>query len=576
MYGNSVQECNLSGIYLPLEWKDRDTFPSPILIGYSMNHFVPLVTKQSSDRDNDGELVIPLVMSDLTPLIVHFLLPNEEPIVQDLLKLYLKPKSVPMTTQDSVLQIPVAKLEFQTIQDHHNLIQDHLSECLQIYGFWSKDIQKSGFTQGPPLFVNNEVRMVDTERGTITCQPRCVHEGCDMYGAPSLAGYCNACFMDYTRQYKHMEEFQTARQLVDVQPTAPPASISMRPVYEMSMMETQCKNKCGNRASTKTVPYCHECHPSESQGHPLPGTALPMPETLTKGENEPIVDDLSLFGGGQSRTPPGSGHNMNRMSPGLGHSFNRMHPGEMHRQCSSSHCKENCLTLQANKCAKCFVTTGFTDFSNSFGGQRSPGQSGPSSQTYLLNDLSGARNPPALRSFNPADLQCKTPNCPNPPHFYLDGYCNECSNKLKQKTETFSVRTADRTGDKVIQTSIPPFTAEGKNICQMPGCFGSIEENGLCHSCVMAANRNSDPISEYGPEQLIESATPCHVPNQEEVNPVVTSHKDKVKCASPICHTLIYPPTLMCAACTTILSDAHARCRSTEHERLSPGMYVTV
>jgi len=99
VYGNSVQECNLSGIYLPLEWKDRDTFPSPILIGYSMNHFVPLVTKQSSDRDNDGELVIPLVMSDLTPLIVHFLLPNEEPIVQDLLKMYLKPKSVPMTTQ---------------------------------------------------------------------------------------------------------------------------------------------------------------------------------------------------------------------------------------------------------------------------------------------------------------------------------------------------------------------------------------------------------------------------------------------------------------------------------------------
>jgi hypothetical protein len=30
----------------------------------------------------------------------------------------------------------------------------------------------------------------------------------------------------------------------------------------------------------------------------------------------------------------------------------------------------------------------------------------------------------------------------------------------------------------------------------MPGCFGVIEENGLCHSCVMAANRNSDPISE--------------------------------------------------------------------------------
>jgi hypothetical protein len=68
--------------------------------------------------------------------------------------MYLKPKSVPMTTQDSVLQIPVAKLEFQTIQDHHNLIQDHLSECLQIYGFWSKDVRSDitrGITNSPSL-----------------------------------------------------------------------------------------------------------------------------------------------------------------------------------------------------------------------------------------------------------------------------------------------------------------------------------------------------------------------------------------------------------------------------------------
>jgi hypothetical protein len=72
---------------------------------------------------------------------------------------------------------------------------------------------------------------------------------------------------------------------------------------------------------------------------------MPMHETLTKGENEPMIDDLSLFGGGQSRTPPGSGHNMNRMSPGFGHSFNRMQPGEMHKECSSQHCKETFIAV---------------------------------------------------------------------------------------------------------------------------------------------------------------------------------------------------------------------------------------
>lgn len=564
VYGNNVQECNLSGIYLPLEWQERQTFPSPILIGYSMNHFVPLVMKQSSD---DGQSVIPLITSDFTPLIVHFLLPNEEPVVQELLKMYLKTKAVPMTTQDSVLEIPVAKLEFQTIQDHHNLVQDHLSECLQIYGFWSKQAEKSGRMPALPVFVNNEVRTVDMERGTITCNPRCLHEGCEMFGAPSFAGYCNNCFMDYTRQYQHMEEFQAAQPHIDLQPTAPPASFTNQPVYEISMMDEQCKNKCGNRASTKTYPYCHECSPKMRQGHPPPGVTQPISlhETLTK-ENEPI-DDQSLFGAGQG-TPPVSA---TRMTPVSGHSFNKLQPGESHKQCSSPNCKENCLTLQANKCAKCFVTTGFTDFSSSFSSQPTPVQSEPSSQTFVLNDLSGARNPP--RSIKTEDLRCKTPNCRNLPHFYLNGYCNECSNnlKLKMKTETFSVRTADKTEDKVIQTSITPFTAEGRNFCMTPGCYGLVFESGLCRTCIMAANRISDPLmSEYTSENLMESATPGSTHNPDDVNPIVTSHKDKVKCASPICHNMIYPPNQMCSECTAILSDAHARCRSQEHRRLSP------
>ncbi|CAG2197947.1 A20 [Mytilus edulis] len=541
VYGNSVQECNISGIYLPLEWKENEIYPSPILIGYSMNHFVPLVTKQSLGRDNEGELVVPLVLSDQTPLFVQFLLPEEEPLVQDLLKMYLKLKSVPMTTQDSVLQIPVAKLEFQTIQDHHNLVQDHLSECLQIYGFWSKDPSRTPQAQEPPVFVNNEYRVVDQEKGTITCQPKCWNEGCEMYGALSIAGYCHKCFMDYTRDYKRNEDVAAQNRQIEMEPTAPPASFTTQQVYEMSMMEEQCKNKCGNRASTKTQPYCHECHPSESRRHPPPNsnTPLSLHETLSKGQSEPI-DDQSLFGTGQSRTPPGSGHQMNRQSPGFR----------------------------------------FTDFSpshensppNSRPAEAAGGRSGPSSQTYLLNDLndlSGARNPPNLRSFNPEDLQCKTLNCKNPPHFFLEGYCNECANSRNRKTETYSVRTSDRTQDKVMQTSFVPTTAEGKNICLTPGCYGPIEQGGLCHSCIVNSRRSSDP-TEYGAEQLIESATPCQHIAPDEVNPVITSHKDKVKCASPVCENMIYPPNQMCETCTSILAGAHARCRSTEHKRLSP------
>lgn len=564
VYGNQIQECNLSGIYLPLEWKSEEVYHSPIILGYSMNHFVPLVTK-SSDNERDKELFVPLVLPDFTPLIVQFLTPDEEHIVQDLIKMYLKTKSVPMTTQDSVLQIPVAKIEPQTIQDHHNLVQDHLSECLQIYGYWSK--QPSQITHSsPPVFVNDEVRWVNQATGSITCANKCLNEGCEMTGTPSIAGFCYKCFGDYTKEYKRNEENQAALVRFNAPPTAPPASMPSQ-VYEMSMMEEQCRNKCGNRASTKTFPYCHECLPREAHHHP-PLSFPPLSLQETRNKTEDPIDDLSLFGGGQSRPHSGGMHTPVR----LDNSFNRLQAGQF-RECGTPNCKQNCLTLQANKCAKCFVTTGHTDFQNEgshVSRLNESGRSGPSSQTYVLNDLNDICNPPGLRSFNPDDLTCKTPNCQKLPHFYLEGFCSECANKKRLHKPPISVRTADHREDKVIQTSMLPTTPEGRNICFTPGCLSPIEAGGLCHSCAIASKRRSDPMEA---ENLEESATPCHMPAAEEVNPVITSHKDKIKCASPLCENLIYPPSKMCEECTTILSEAHARSRSTEHRRLSPGIY---
>ena len=89
-WGHSLQPQNLQGIYLPLNWDASVCYRYPILLGFHMNHFTPLMcTAKLDSEDDDNDYLFPIVQQDLTPMAVHFLEEDEEKHAHDILKRYL-------------------------------------------------------------------------------------------------------------------------------------------------------------------------------------------------------------------------------------------------------------------------------------------------------------------------------------------------------------------------------------------------------------------------------------------------------------------------------------------------------
>ena len=98
------------------------------------------------------------------------------------------------------------------------------------------------------------------------------------------------------------------------------------------------------------------------------------------------------------------------------------------------------------------------------------------------------------------------------------------------------------------------YSAGVKHICAKPGCDGTrTEPSGLCRSCEVGDvpcegetnEQMSNPVASVSP-QLTEQEI-------RELNPVVLSSKDKLKCSYPSCNNMIYPPKKLCDVCITIL-----------------------
>lgn len=86
--GVSLQPHPVSGLYLPVNWDPSLCCKFPILLGYHQNHFFPLLHTAPENKEEEGDLIVPIVKSDSDVFTVHFLLPNEDPM--ELLKIYLK------------------------------------------------------------------------------------------------------------------------------------------------------------------------------------------------------------------------------------------------------------------------------------------------------------------------------------------------------------------------------------------------------------------------------------------------------------------------------------------------------
>ena len=136
IHGHSLAPNNFVGIYLPLLWKTKECFKSPIVLGFTSNHFVPLVAMED-DLDLTGvtlttEAAVPLVTSDLTFINVHFLMSNEEARVNGIIQEYMNIKEVPVTQRSCVSFVLCAKLTIAKLPDKYNLMIDFVQAAERV------------------------------------------------------------------------------------------------------------------------------------------------------------------------------------------------------------------------------------------------------------------------------------------------------------------------------------------------------------------------------------------------------------------------------------------------------------
>jgi len=112
--GDSIEQNNFVGIYLPLLWKPKSCYTLPVVIAFTVDHFQPLLGRaRSSFSAEDVKTIdaVPLVTVDLEPLRIHFLLPDEQgSVANNLLQQYLRTFEVEFRSSDDMQLVLCARL----------------------------------------------------------------------------------------------------------------------------------------------------------------------------------------------------------------------------------------------------------------------------------------------------------------------------------------------------------------------------------------------------------------------------------------------------------------------------------
>jgi len=112
--GDSIEQNNFVGIYLPLLWSPKSCYSLPVVIAFTVDHFQPLLGRARSSLNAEDTRTIdavPLVTIDLEPLRIHFLLPDEQgSIANTLLQQYLRTCEVEFSSGDDMQLVLCARL----------------------------------------------------------------------------------------------------------------------------------------------------------------------------------------------------------------------------------------------------------------------------------------------------------------------------------------------------------------------------------------------------------------------------------------------------------------------------------
>lgn len=188
IFNQSIQSDNIGGIYLPLLCNPDDTEKSPIVLGFHMNHFTPLLYMESNKVKE-----IPLKRVDFVTLPVHFfqdLMPNS---IAKKLKMYLNIDKKTESVLITEVPLPQAR----------NVFYAHLDHCNVLYGSTTLSVAEEkpnlkGISQTNGDEWNNyferHSETLHIISSAINKSPSLCINNCGMYGSAELGNKCSKCF----------------------------------------------------------------------------------------------------------------------------------------------------------------------------------------------------------------------------------------------------------------------------------------------------------------------------------------------------------------------------------------------
>lgn len=313
VYGETIQDNQICGIYLPLEWSPEHCHKNPLVIGYNMNHFAPLVFEEEvkSDQNDVAIRAVPLVTKEMDSLPARYLMPGEEANYSSMLRNYIHTTDVFY----NVTSVPAAKVTVHSLPEPVNIVDACRTDCERKFrramdqdtgGLHLQDehapVQRFNFQvaeRKPRLPEQQRLNAVAPNRQVLKLCPTL---GCKHFANPEMQNMCSKCFNDFTIQYARQEDI--ARKASSRRPLEPVLPIGFRPVpiarpaptqqgsggdnfHDLSMMGEDCQAKCGFKCSTETYPYCHECYPK----FVTPGTVAQQP----KSSKQPAQQEFSIM-----------------------------------------------------------------------------------------------------------------------------------------------------------------------------------------------------------------------------------------------------------------------------------------
>uniref|UniRef100_A0A0B7B034 ubiquitinyl hydrolase 1 n=1 Tax=Arion vulgaris TaxID=1028688 RepID=A0A0B7B034_9EUPU len=577
--GHNYQNDDIGGVYLPLEWEPIECCKTPVIIGYSLNQYFPLVSEadilNTSQLEKKDPPVFPLVNSDLGGLLIRYLTEDEASKAWELLQCYLLVKEQEFHGgNDSLIKVPCAEIKLKPLETNENLLYAYLNVkksgiLRSVYKFLhptSKIVQKNSQTEESSVRLgSNKSEQLENSVTDITTDsvyvddlknynPEVYVKGEDLYN--EIYKPSNTSVGERNRIHLTLESRLNNTDDHPLTPTAPPLSLEAHPFVGLYPVITDV---CGNMLSNNIYPNCHECSQTELQRN---NSVSPCLLTPVKKRDESFVE--------LTRETISYGTTDHALTPTA--PFPTMEPESCQQLLSmmDERCKNGCGYRCSNQtypyCHECYQTEIQTNKQQ--GPNNIVASAPPQSLDIVAAESSDKSNSPVLttRMYEPGVLDLNITNqsilplvISSPGLHSKSQSHNSSENSLFHTNEQIgSLYKAEKIANKGWEDQ------NGKNIEQKMHSHLSDDLSEIKETFVTPHQKLS---SESNRSKMVATNSSPHLHSENNTNHFAGTVRNiiscdtefsvvlttKVKCISPYCCTLVSGPDELCSKCQDVL-----------------------